>query len=63
MQNQICSYNLPLFDDDKTKYFNDTILHTIFHDIENKFLRSKYQSLNEMRNLSFLCNAPSESKT
>src|ERR1044072_2075937 len=22
-----CSYNLPLFDDDKTMYFNDTILH------------------------------------
>ena len=26
MQNQFCSYNLPLFDDDKTMYFNDTIL-------------------------------------
>ena len=27
MQNQICSYNLPLFDDDKTMYFNEPILH------------------------------------
>ena len=31
-QNQLCSYNLPLFDDDKTMYFNEPILHKYLTD-------------------------------
>src|ERR1044072_8260436 len=49
LQNQFCSYNLPLFDDDKAMYFNETILHkylsnqiSIFQKVISEFKKKKY---------------------
>ena len=63
MQNQICSYNLPLFDDDKTMYFNDTILYLTLTNRNINFSEVNCQNLIVKRNLSFISNAPPEYKT
>src|ERR1044072_249115 len=45
LQNQFCSYNLPLFDDDKTMYFNESILHKylINQNINISVVRSEFK--------------------
>src|ERR1044072_9127987 len=55
-----CFYNLPLFDDDKTMYFNDTILKSLTIDIQVS--QEIYQNLG-LEKLILLYNAPSESET